>query len=265
MYTPQRKFKPHWPLTSITPSTKKKKDWASSPPPHSVLLWWLPSFLWACRDLLDIPLIYGSYIICSNIVHRATACLLVSLSVVITQFEGRVEDWARGMEAWYMYDRWIRHSIDEWTVSMWGHQLLQITCMHLYAPMYAFECALQIMRGWVSLCGTAGTSVDKVEIMAFQCVRVDSTVRKNRDGQEMFGCPGESVARDSSQEEYCWGGWRGSRGITLGVSGMCVCLRKCEEKEEGALRRFGRMNLSLKVEKSWVTKMKRKCCCVAGL
>lgn len=169
------------------PPQKKKKGLGklSPPPPHSVLLWWLPSFLWACRDLLDIPLIYGSYIICSNIVHRATACLLVSLSVVITQLEGRVEDWARGRKPWYMYDRWIRHSIDEWTVLMWEHQLLQITCMHLYGPIYAFECVLQIMCGWVSLCRTVRSW--------------DYGVSVRTCGQHSQK---SSVIRDGSQEEH---------------------------------------------------------------
>lgn len=92
--------------------------------------------------------------------------------------------------------------------------------------------------------------MDKVEFMAFQCVRVDSTVRKYRDGPEMFGCPGQSVVRDGSQEAHCGGERRGSRGITLmSVSGMCVRLRENEKKKKDG-RVFCRMNLRPKVEKS---------------
>lgn len=67
----------------------------------------------ACSDLLDIPLIYGAYVICSNIVRGATACLLVSLPVVITESQGRAEDWAGErwtggwMEKRYCVDGWM--------------------------------------------------------------------------------------------------------------------------------------------------------------
>lgn len=87
--------------------------------PLSASLWSLPSFLWACSDLLAIPLIYGSYIICCNIVHRATGCSLMSVSVVITQLQGWTQDWERGMDGWYNGTRWLDNTffplIDEQT------------------------------------------------------------------------------------------------------------------------------------------------------
>lgn len=73
---------------------------AGLPQPPSV---WRPPSLWAHADLLDIPLIYGSYIICSNIIHRATACLLVSLSGAITDNGYSPED-GTGREGRRMYD-----------------------------------------------------------------------------------------------------------------------------------------------------------------
>lgn len=139
---------PHHP--SNPPSCSTKMDWASSLSPHSASLWWLPSFSWACSDLLDIPLIYGSYIICSNIVHRATGCLLVSLCgyrTVTGQNRGLGErvGWVIDTVDGWMDKTWSYRVMRVW---MCGHPLLQITCVHIYEPLvYWCECVLQIMRG----------------------------------------------------------------------------------------------------------------------
>ena len=86
---------------------------------------------------------------------------------------------------------------DRYTVDGWMDKTLygvmselywcrgQIMCMHLYAPVYAFECVLQIMCGRVSLCGTARTSVDKVETVVFQWTARSST-KRGREAKERW-------------------------------------------------------------------------------
>lgn len=109
--------------------------WASSAPtPPSV--WRLPS-LWASADLPDIPLIYGCYIICSNIIHRATACLLASLSGAITDSGYRPEDGTKGTT----HVRYEHVQFDGWVVL----RRRQVTKKTLYMLMYVFEWVPEIV------------------------------------------------------------------------------------------------------------------------
>lgn len=112
-------------------------------PLSASLWWWLPSFLWACSDMLDIPLIYGSYIIGSNIIHWATGCLPVSLTMVITQLQGWIKDWKKGLDGWYAVARWIDKALLKAMSELYGcrgHSLLQMMYIHGLV-----RCVLQII------------------------------------------------------------------------------------------------------------------------
>lgn len=106
-----------WSNTYITAFqwTTNEMGMLSQPPLLPLSLQKLPSCSWTCTDLPDIPLIYGSYVICNDNVHRVTGCLSVSPSVAFTLLQGRIEE-ERRMDNRYTVNGWLDKRCEaDWT------------------------------------------------------------------------------------------------------------------------------------------------------
>lgn len=123
-----------------------------------------------------------------------------------------MEDWAR-IDGRYIYDRWLRHPIDEGTILMLGEggHWLQIiwTCLWDYVGA---ECVQQIMCAWVSLCRTVRASVDKIVIMACR-VHIEITCKPPQKTVKTRLSLRECGKRECKNDiRNIAGGWRGNKG-----------------------------------------------------